>query len=532
MKGLPVNADALPLRVHPTVENLGTFLLRHAVLTPDAPAVVEAGADGTLLEVSYAELAARVERYVDELATLGLEVGDRVLVQSDTSSWAVAMLLACTQLGLPFIPMSEETPDQRLRAIVEIAKPALLLQAAHGKSRELPDSVGISWFGPDGLDQVRSAPARPRHRRDISDTDIAYVVFTSGTTGQPKGVVMSHRAVVSVLRSMLHYLNADSHARVATTASLQFDFSLFDIGLTLGAGAALVVVDRERLHWPRRFLSFLNQARVSNVHGVPSIWRPVLQNEPELLRELTSVRTVLFTGESFPLAELRALQKLLPEVEFWNGYGATESMACSRSVLPNPLTEDLQDLPIGTGHPGAELLLFGEDGRPIEDTGIVGEIYLRSPALFSGYWNEPEATSRVLIPDPLNPSSGQSVFRTGDYAYRGSDGDLYFCGRADSQVQLRGHRVELGEVERRLLDHPAVRTAVALLVPRTGFDPVLHAFVVADDVARTELRAFCLQALPQYMAPQQIHRLAAIPVTVNGKTDRNALLALVGQAER
>ena len=527
-----MNADTRPLRVHPTVENLGSFLLRHAATTPAASAVVEAAADGTLLEVSYAELAGRVARYVNALATLGLEVGDRVLVQSDTSSWAVAMLLACTQLGLPFVPVSEETPDQRLHTIVEIAQPALFLQAVDGKSRDLPDSVGVSWFGPDGLDQVRPASARSRHRRDISDTDIAYLVFTSGTTGQPKGVAMSHRAVVSLLRSMLDYLSTDSHARVATTASLQFDFSLFDIGLTLGAGAALVVVDRERLHWPRRFLSFLTQARVSNVHGVPSIWRPVLHNEPELLQELTSVHTVLFTGESFPLAELRALQQLLPTVDFWNGYGATESMACSGSKLPNPLPNDIQDLPLGTGHPGAELLLFDEEGRPIEDTGVVGEIYLRSPALFAGYWNDPEATSRVLIPDPLEPRSGQSVFRTGDHAYRGSDGDLYFSGRTDSQVQLRGYRVELGEVERRLLDHPAVHAAVALLVPRVGFDPVLHAFVVADDVARTELRTFCLQALPQYMAPQQIHQLTAIPVTVNGKTDRNALLTLVGQAER
>lgn len=525
---MDVNASH-SLRVHDSVENLHRFMLAQSEASSSGIAVVELGEDGGFSEVSYRTLARRADEFAAALSELGLDVGDRVVVESDTSSSAIAMLLACCMLGLPFIPIGRETPDQRLMTIVESAEPALVMQSAGGKLRQLPGSVGAAWFGAEGINVIRPPMPRVRRRRDITATDAAYIVFTSGTTGKPKGVVMSHRSVVSLFRGMIQYGVITPEDRVATTSSLQFDFSLFDIGYTLGTGATLVIVDRDRLHWPRRFVSFLADTKVTHVHGVPSIWRPILQNNPDLLGDLDGLRGVLFTGEDFPLAELRQLQRLLPRVSFVNGYGATESMACSASILPNPLPHDLRRLPIGTGHPGAELLLFTPDGRLVEGHGVVGEIYVRSPALFTGYWNDPEATSRVLVPDPLNPRSGQAVFRTGDFAYRDEDGELYFCGRGDSQVQIRGYRVELGEVERRLLEHPAVSAAVALLIPRLDSDPALHAFVVSQNADRVQLRMFCLETLPHYMAPQHIHAIGTIPVTVNGKTDRDALVAMISE---
>ncbi|GAB7188321.1 adenylate forming domain class I superfamily protein [Kitasatospora sp. Ki12] len=528
-----MNTNQLPAaRVHGSVENLHRFLLAAAETAPDRVAVVELGTDGAFTDVSYRELARRTDAYTEALAGLGLDVGDRVLIESDTSSWAIAMLLACARLGLPFVPVSHETPEQRLRTIVEAAEPALLVQAAGNAPRELPGSVGTGWFGPDGLSVERRPAARARHRHEVTETDPAYLVFTSGTTGRPKGVVMSHRAVVTFFRGILQYGVIGAEDRVATTSSLQFDFALFDIGFTLGAGATLVVVDRDRLRWPRRFVNLLRDTGVTHVDGVPSIWRPILQNEPGALAGLDRLRGILFTGEDFPLPELRRLQELLPHVRFVNGYGATESMACSAGLLGNPLPEGLERLPIGTGHPGAELLLFDPEGRPVESTGVVGEIHLRSPALFTGYWDDPEATHKVLVPDPLNPRSGQLVFRTGDLAYRGEDGQLYFCGRADSQVQIRGHRVELGEVERRLREFPGVSSAVALVAPRPGADPALHAFVVADDFDAIGIRKFCLESLPHYMAPQLVHAVDDIPVTVNGKVDRAALLAVAAASEQ
>ncbi|MEU9191194.1 AMP-binding protein [Streptomyces sp. NPDC048484] len=514
---------------HSTDDFLHGFMLAAVRSAPDRPAVIEPNGDDELSTVSYGELERMVRENAAALDALGLDVGDRVILESSTSAAAIAMLLACSSLGLPFIPVSPETPEKRLLSIIETAEPALHLQTADGRRDGIPERVATARFGPRGLEVERPPASRVRHRRAPVATDPAYIIFTSGTTGRAKGVVMSHRAVTAFFRGILHHGLITAEDRVATTSPLQFDFSLFDIGFALGSGAAVVPVPRDWLGWPRRFLKFLNDAGVTQVDGVPSIWRPVMRHEPELLAGLDGLHGILFSGEDFPLRELRRLQSLLPKVRFVNGYGATESMACSVTDVPNPIPEDVEKLSIGFAHPGAEMTIIDDQGRPIEEPGRVGEIYLRSPALFTGYWGDPEATAAALVPDPLNRLSGQIVFRTGDLAHRGADGELYFRGRVDSQVQILGNRVELGEVERRLTELPGVVAAAAQLLPRPGREPELNAFVVIGSTAtpfdKAGARAFCAETLPAYMLPKGLYVLDELPVTENGKVDRAALAA-------
>jgi len=197
------------------------------------------------------------------------------------------------------------------------------------------------------------------------------------------------------------------------------------------------------------------------------------------------------------------------------------------TIVPDPVPDNMTRLSIGFAHSGAEMMLVDEEGQPIESPGVIGEIYLRSPALFTGYWDDPQATRDVLVPDPLNPCSGQTVFRSGDLGYRGPDGEFYFCGRMDSQVKIRGNRVELGELERRLTQAPGVAAATALLLPRPDGELALAAFVVMKPDSpppdRKGLRAFCAQSLPGYMVPGKIGILDELPLTGNGKIDRAAL---------
>lgn len=490
---------------------------------------MERGKDGGLVSVSYRELRTLTDDYADALAGLGLDVGDRVVIEADVSAHSVAALLACATLGLPFIPVSPETPAKRLAAILDSARPALFVQAEAGRREDVP--TGTARIGPGGWRTERAPVPRVRHRREVLGTDSAYIIFTSGTTGRPKGVVMSHSAVLALLTALIGGGLLTGEDRVATTSPLQFDFALFDIGFTLGSGATLVPVPRGELTWPRHLLGFLDEAGVTQVHGVPSIWRPVLRHEPGALSRLASLRGVLFTGEEFPLPELRQLQQLLPAARFINGYGATESMACSFTEVPNPLPDDRDRLSIGHPLPGFDVTLIGDDGAVVEEPGAVGQIHLRSASLFTGYWDDAEGTARVLIPDPLDPRSGRRVLRSGDLAYRGPDGQLYFVGRADSQVQIRGHRVETKEVERRLLMFPGVTAAVALLLPGTAAEPELHAFVVTTGdsaLDKVKLRHFCAETLPVYMIPHDVHPVDDIPLTVNGKADRAVLAARVG----
>ncbi|WP_367044696.1 AMP-binding protein [Streptomyces sp. Je 1-332] len=516
----------------PGSEFLHEFLLAGVAAAPDLPAVVDFF-EGTVRETSHLGLERQAQFYASRLSDLGLGIGDRVVVESENSGAAIALLIACASLGVPFIPVSPGVPRQRLQAIVAAAEPVLHLRAVGTDERpDIPVSVGLATFGPDHLLAERAPVVTASHRTELVCTDPAYIIFTSGTTGVPKGVVMSHRAIISFYRGMLAHDIVRPGDRVASTSPLQFDFSLLDTGLALGSGAAVVPVPRELLPWPRKFLAFLDQVAATHVNGAPSIWRNVLTYEPERLARL-SLRGVLFSGEEFPLAELRALQKAQPGARIVNCFGSTESVACSFADVPRPLPDGTDRLSIGFGHPGADLVLVDESDRAIVEPGVLGEIYLHSPALFTGYWNDPEATRAALVPDPLSPKSGKVVYRTGDLAVRGVDGELYFRGRADHQVKVLGNRVDLGEVERCVMGAPGVALAACLLLePRgeTG-DPVLTAFVVPEaDAAgpfdETALRAHCARAVPGYMVPQEIHSLDDMPVNTHGKIDRARLREL------
>ncbi|MFG2547738.1 AMP-binding protein [Streptomyces sp. NPDC048594] len=487
---------------------------------------------GDPVVTSYRQLEDRVREYAAVLDGLGLDVGDRVVLETDTSGPAIALFLACSSLGLVFVPVSPEVPDARLASIVDSARPALHLQTDRGTRTGLPEGVGTGRFGPGGLGIERPPARRVRRRRAVQAADTAYMIFTSGTTGRPKGVVMSHRGVIAFYRSLLAAAAVAPDSRVATTSPFQFDFSLLDIGLAFGSGAAVVPVPRAVLTWPRRFLRFLEESGVTHVDGVPSIWRPVLAHEAETLGRLTGLRGILYSGEVFPPAELRRLRELRPGLRIVNCFGSTESIACSFTDVPDPLPASVEELPIGYADGGAEIVLVDEDGTVVTEPGLTGEIHLYGPALFTGYWNSPQATRAALVPDPVTPESGQVVFRSGDLGSRDEAGRLFYRGRRDSLVKIRGNRVELGEIERRLLEHPAVRAGAVLALPqgRSAAELALYAFVVpraAGDFEERALRAFLKEALPEYMIPHQVTVLGALPVTTNGKTDRAALSRIV-----
>ncbi|MBD0735166.1 AMP-binding protein [Streptomyces sp. CBMA29] len=513
-------------------EFLHEFLLGASEAVPTRPAVVESAPDGGFHTVTYRELAAHTAARTEELAGLGIGVGDRVALESDSSAAVLTLLMACSALGATFLPLSPQSPVGRRLTIVGMTGPALYLRAGGEEPPGLPASTGTGRFGPEGLVIERAPARRAHHRTGAVSTDPAYVVFTSGSTGTPKGVVMSHRGYLAFCRGMLRHDIVTAEDRVASTSPFQFDFSLLDAGLALGSGATLVPVPRGLLRWPRRFARFLREAGATQVNGVPSIWRPLLRHEPARLSELGAVRGILFSGERFPLEDLRLLRGGLPGVRIVNCFGSTESIACTFSDIPDPLPADQADLSIGRPHAGAEILLIDDEGRPVDEPGAVGEIHLRSPALFTGYWNDPAATRAVLVADPLEPRSGQLVYRSGDLASRGADGELYFHGRVDSMVKIRGNRVELGAVEHRLRAFPSVEAATVLVVPRAGdtADPVLTAFVVPEPAADwdpVQLREFCGKELPDYMVPDELRAVDRLPLNPNGKVDRARLLALV-----
>lgn len=412
-------------------DNLYELLMASSVDRADHPAVLEADRTGGLTGLSYRQLDGLIHGYAEALNGLGLDVGDRVVVESDTSAAAVAVLLACSLLGLPFVPVSPQTPDHLVQAILQAVEPALYARADGVHARELPASVNGAQFGRgSALCVERRNVRKTRRRGEVLATDTAYIAFTSGSTGRPKGVVMSHRAVVAFLRALRRDGLAGPDDRIASTSPLQCGFTLFGIGVALSSGATLVPVRREHLGSPRCMVTLLENASATQVHGVPSLWRSVLRHDRDLLRRLDRMRSVVFAGEEFPIAEVRQLQSALPGVRLINGYGAIESMAVSFTDVPEPIPAQQDRLSIGFAHTGAGMTLIDREGRVVDRPGSIGEIYVRSPSLFTGYWDDPDATAAVLVNDPVDPRHGQRVLRTGDLARLGDSGELYVLGRA------------------------------------------------------------------------------------------------------
>ena len=338
--------------------------------------------------------------------------------------------------------------------------------------------------------------------------------------------MMSHRAVLAFFRGLVDHCGLGPSARVGTFAPLQFDFSLLDMGLAFGSGATLVQVPRILFHNPKQLLGYLNETRVTQMNSVPALWRAILRHAGENLTQLRHLEAILFAGEPFPIADLIRLRASLPSLRVINCFGQSESIACSFTDVPIPLPPETENLSIGFAHPGAEMLLIDPQGQEIRDPGIVGEIYLRGATLFLGYWRDPNATAEALVLNPLRPLSGERVFRTGDMAYKGPIGDLYFCGRRDQQVKILGNRVELAEVESRLCAHSGVDQAVAVAT-RYQDDTKLIAYVVRKKdgpaVTRDELHLFCKSNLNSYMIPTLIKFVDTLPINSNGKLDRASL---------
>ncbi|WP_143179685.1 amino acid adenylation domain-containing protein [Streptomyces yunnanensis] len=505
-------------------QSIGYYFLHAGLARPGQVAVVR---DDECL--TYEELALGAECLAAELAERGIGHGDRVLVECDPIPQAVVVLVACSLLGAIYVPIAPDVPPARKAAIAAVARPAARAVAeCQPVAAEIPvhmrlspGSVAVSGGVTCSSERVRGGPA---------EHDVAYVIFTSGTTGRPKGITMTHRAALAFFRGMARQVPASPHHRVASFAPLNFDFSLLDLGWATGAGGTLVQVPRMLLRHPRRFVEYLARMDVSHVSGVPSIWSPVLRHATQELSACTSLRGLLIGGEAYPVELLRALRKALPGVRLVNAFGQSESIACSFLELPDPLPDDLRQVPIGPAHPGAEMLVLDDAGQEV-GVGETGELFLRSTALFSGYWLDADATGRALVAPPGDPDSSERVLRTGDLLRREGDGLFTFAGRKDLQVKVHGNRVELEEVEAHLAAHPAVLEALVVTVDG-DLGARLAALVAVvtggEEQSRVEgeLHAWCSTRLPHYMQPAYVLVVPALPRTAGGKLDRQAAHAM------
>ncbi|TDB47516.1 non-ribosomal peptide synthetase [Photorhabdus luminescens] len=482
--------------------------------TPDATALVYENQT-----LSYGQLNARANRLAHQLIALGVVPDQRVVICMASSPARVIAVLAVLKAGGAYVPLDPAYPGERLSHVLTDA--AL---AGELKTIVLADSTGLAALGEQALagltvldpnilpDQPDSNPQVPI----LTSRHLAYVIYTSGSTGTPKGVMIEHRGLVNLIWDKITRFDIRPASRMLQFASFGFDAGVWEIMMALGSGACLIIPAETVRQDPRRLWHYLEEQSVTHACLTPALLR-----EGADLPTITIKPTLILGGEAPSPVLLRALSH---QATLFNAYGPTEITVCATSWrCPPNYTEVL--VPIGRPTANTRLYLLDNHGQPVP-LGAVGELYIGGDGVARGYLNRPDLTDERFLIDPFSGVADARMYRTGDLVRYLPDGNLVFVGRNDQQIKIRGFRIEPGEIEARLAEHPMVREArIAAL--GNGQDKRLVAYVVADEDSglAASLHTHLSAMLPDYMVPAAFVRLAAFPLTPNGKLDHQALPA-------
>ncbi|MCC3770527.1 amino acid adenylation domain-containing protein, partial [Streptomyces sp. UNOC14_S4] len=503
---------------HPDVVRLFT---EQAARTPDATALTHGATRWT-----YAELEAASAKVARTLVSLGSAPGDRVGIAMRRSPETVATILGVLRAGGATVPLDTGYPEERLASMLEQAAPFRVVAhaaQAHLLTEGTPVLVAEDVFGNDDAPTDVALP-------EIAPESVAYVLFTSGSTGRPKGVAMPHRSLANLVAWQNRVPSGVVGGTTVQYAPMSFDVSFQEIFSTLcGGGNLLLVSEDERRDMPA-LLRLLDQHRVERVY-LPYV---ALQQFAETAVALGTVpggiKALASSGEQLRVTdEIRALCERLPGVILENQYGPTESHVVTAHTMTGDPASWPALPPIGTAIDGAAVHILDADLRPVPD-GVKGELYLAGACLADGYVGQPELTAERFLTRTVD-GRAERLYRTGDLGFRLPDGSVVCVGREDSQVKVRGFRVEPAEVElaitRFAQDHPGLTEAAVVARRREGNDSFLAAFLTGDP-ERADLDRLGKQlrtVLPDYMVPSHFEWLDALPLTPSGKRDDKALRA-------
>jgi non-ribosomal peptide synthetase component F/thioesterase domain-containing protein/acyl carrier protein len=527
--------------------------------------------------LTYAELDARANQLANDLLASGIEKGDVVAVYGHRNANLVTAIVGILKAGAAFTILDPAYPPARLIECLRIAQPRGWIQidgggAPHAELQDLieteigcrlsvgtglvpaPAAVGASLVAARVRNARRRAGTSPaptkRPNVEIAEDDLAYIAFTSGSTGQPKGVMGRHASLTLFTSWAVERFDLDESDRFCMLSGLAHDPLHRDIFTPLQLGGMVCIPDPEVIESPEELRTWMARQEITVANLTPAMGQ--LLTDGVCAGQLTSLRYSFLVGDALTKRDVARLKRLAPAITCINLYGSTETQrAVGHYAVPNvsiltgapasslappnnsaseslaPQSGDKEILPLGKGIHDVQLLVLN-GGQQLCGVGELGEIYFRSPYLAAGYLGDEELTNLKFTTNPFTNDASDRLYRTGDLGRYLPDGNVEHAGRADRQIKIRGFRIEPAEIEAALTEHPQVREAVVIARSRIGSanEPVLVAYVVPEkrhDVDATILRQSLAAKLPQFMIPSSFVMLAALPLTPNGKLDRAAL---------
>ena len=493
-------------------KNILTYLEETSARLPDKLAF-STGKEGATFGQLQRESASVGSRLLADRAE-----GEAVLIFMDKHPRTLAAFFGAIYAGCFYVCLDEKMPEARMRAIIENVSPRFLISDKKNIKRAQELGIEHTYLYDDiCIGEIdRAALCQVRDRQ--CDTDPIYVVFTSGSTGVPKGVVACHRSVIDYTEALCSALPFTQDTVFGNQTPLYFDAPLKEIMPTLKLGATTYFIPKVNFSFPIRLIEYLDQYKINTICWVVSALTQISSLGALEAHIPKYLHTVCFGSEVFPRAQYDMWRAALPDARFFNLYGPTEAtgMSCYWEAL-RTLSED-EPIPVGRPFDNTDIILLNDEDKRA-DVGETGEICIRGTCLTMGYYNNPEKTSEVFCQNPLRRAYPELIYRTGDIGRYNEYGELCFVCRKDNQIKHMGHRIELGEIEVASQKCEGVRRSACVY---DGEGKRIALFYVGD-IGESELTVALSSYLPKYMIPSLLIKLTDLPLTDNGKIDRRSL---------
>jgi amino acid adenylation domain-containing protein len=486
--------------------------------------------------ITYAELDARSNSLAHALVAAGVRRGDRVIVFADNTAETVVSFWAVLKANAVVSVVNPLTKSDKLAYLLEDCKPSALITDQHLYSvfanpvRECAYLQTIIVSG--GIDEAKLGTIPRAQRwddalaageqsaapaRQCIDVDLAAIVYTSGSTGDPKGVMLTHRNMLTACESISAYLELRNDEVILCALPLAFDYGLYQMIMAFRAGARLVL--ERSFTFPAQILNLMVEEGVTGFPGVPTIFSILAEFKSLRDYDLSRIRYVSNTAAALPLKHILMLKDLFPGSRIYSMYGLTE---CKRCTYLPPKDLERKPLSVGIAIPNTEMWIVDDDGNKVGPD-VVGQLVIRGATVMRGYWGKPEATAKKLKPGPL---PGEFVLHTGDYCKMDEEGYLYFVARMDDVIKSRGEKVAPKEVEHVLVNIPGVKEAAVIGVPDEILGQAVKAFVVPEEgitLVEKQVQRECQARLENFMVPKHIVIMQSLPKTDTGKIKKTGL---------